>query len=67
MADNINLPPATGSGADYTINNDSGGVVTVVADTTGTPDTIDGVASRNLQVDESITVVDYASDKWAII
>ena len=67
MSNIVNLPPATGSGADHTIANDSGDIIVVTADTTGTPDTIDGVATYNLYDGESISVVDIEADKWAII
>ena len=63
----VNLPPATGGGADYTVANASGATVTVTADTTGTPDTIDGAVDYDLFDDESITVMDYKADNWVII
>ena len=63
----VNLPPATGSGRDHTITNDTGDIVAVTADTTGVADTINGVATYNMSDGESITVVAYVADKWAII
>ena len=61
---NVNLPAATGSGKEYTIANDSGSDITLDGDGA---ETIDGAATYDIPDDRSITVVDYASGKWAII
>jgi hypothetical protein len=63
----ITLPPATGSGAQYSVKNVNTGVVTLTADTTGTADTIDGATTVALAQYEGVVVVDYISNKWAIL
>jgi hypothetical protein len=61
----IHLPTATGSGADYNVENNSGSAKVVdVVDGIGT---IDDALTRTLQAYESVTVVDYATNKWAVI
>ena len=62
-----NLPPATGSGKECVVANASGGDIVLTADTTGTPDSIDGVASKTAIDGESFCVVDYKADNWVII
>ena len=65
----VNLPPATGSGRMLVIKKvDTGpNAVTIHADTTGTPDTIDGDAEFPLVYPwASITLQDWTANAWAI-
>ena len=66
MAD-VNLPPATGSGKGYAVANASGADVALVADITGTADSIDGSASKTMVDGEALDVVDYKANNWVII
>lgn len=61
----ITLPAATGSGIVYTVKNVNTGVVTLNASTNG--GTIDGENTASINQWESIDVVDYAVNKFAII
>jgi hypothetical protein len=64
---NITLPVAAGSGKIFNIKNINTGAVTVIADTTGTADTIDNEATQTIAQWDSMTIVDYVVNKWAII
>ena len=64
------LPPATGSGRILTIKkiDSSANTVTVTADTSGTPDLIDGAATFVISAQyEALTIQDYATNAWGII
>jgi hypothetical protein len=63
---NIQLLPATGTGAVYNIANVGSGIVTVVADISGTPDLINGSASQALEQGDSITIKDELTNIWII-
>ena len=60
----ITLPAATGSGKRVTIKNIGVGLATVDANSS---ETIDGETTQTLSQDDSIQVVDYAANKWAIL
>jgi hypothetical protein len=66
MSNDVYLPAATGSGADYTISNDKAANITVVADHFDASGLVNGASSRVLVGKESITVVDYATHNWGI-
>lgn len=63
----INLPSAIGSGKEYTVANNNGGDIDLVADITGDADNIINVASMTMLDGESLCVVDYKADNWIII
>lgn len=63
-ATTVALPPASGSGRILKIKSIGIGVVTV--DGSGT-DTIDGQETQTLTQWDSVTIVDYASNKWVIV
>ena len=63
----VNLQPAIGSGKYVTIINETGGIIIVTADTTGTPDLIDNLATYDLSGGKNINVLDYKPNNWIII
>jgi hypothetical protein len=65
----VNLLPATGTGRIYNIKNlyTSACIVDVVADITGTPDLIDGEASKSLSVKSNMQIQDSALNYWDIL
>ena len=61
----VTLPAASGSGRVITAKNVNHGIVELTPDGT---DTIDGVNSAAVVAkNESCTVIDYASGKWAVL
>ena len=65
----INLPVATGTGRIISIGkrDNAQGVITIVADTTGTPDLINGQATLVLSdIYDDATIQDCANNEWAI-
>ncbi len=62
----VTLLPATGSGQPLEIKNIGAGDVTVTADATGTPDTIDGQATQIVKQWDNLVLMDAISDIWII-
>jgi hypothetical protein len=60
----ITLPAATGGGKRVTVKNVGAGSATLAGDGS---DTIDGETTQTLTQYESLQVVDYAANKWAIL
>ena len=60
----VTLPQATGSGRKLYVKNVNAGAVSVMP---FTADTIDGQLVKHLNQWDCITVVDYASSKWAVL
>jgi len=65
----INLLPAVNSGRIHNIKNlyTSNCVVKVTADTTGTPDLIDGETTQTIPVKSNMTIQDNALNHWDIL
>jgi hypothetical protein len=66
---NVTLPPAalTNIGQIYNIKNINTGAVTVIADTTGTPDLIDGETTQTVNQWENLKIQCTAVDTWSIL
>lgn len=65
---NVLLPPATGSGRIISFNKRdiSTNIMTITADTTGIPDTINGSATKALEnIYDSLTIQDCAANEWS--
>lgn len=60
----ITLPAAVGSGKVYHIKNISTGTITIDGDSS---DTIDDVTTQTLGQYDTAVIIDYATNKWAII
>lgn len=60
----VTLPSATASGKIFHIKNISTGTVTVDGDSS---DTIDDITSQTIGQYDTILIIDYAANKWAII
>jgi hypothetical protein len=60
----ITLPPATGSGKKFDIKNINTGIVTVEGDGA---DTIEGVLTKPIVSNYSLTLVDYIANKWIML
>ena len=65
----INLPPAVNSGRIHNIKSlyTSACIVKVIADTSGTPDLIDGDATQTLTPKSNMMVQDNATNFWDIL
>jgi hypothetical protein len=65
----INLLPATSSGRIHSIKNlyTSACIVRVVADTTGTPDLIDGEATQDVPLKGNMMIQDGDTNRWDIL